>query len=102
MSLVDGAKTSLHCHHCGREVGETTHSRTAYRVDYYALHTGDVEPATISRRDDPTTLVTVLRLVRAIEVLTCADCYRQPGVRRERELLFRPEVAPESEQGASS
>jgi len=92
MSGVDGSKTHLRCHHCGREVNETRHTRTAYRVDYYTLHTGAVEPMTMARSDDPTDVVTVMRLLRAVEIFTCVDCYRQPAVRRERELLFRPEL----------
>lgn len=91
--------SALHCHHCGRALSETVHTRSSYRVGFYGLHTGDVEPVSIPRRDDPTEVVTVLRLVRAHEIWTCADCYRQPNVRREREILFRPEVtsAPERE-----
>ena len=92
MSGADGTKTHLRCHHCGREVAETTHTRSAYRVDYYALHTGDVEATTIARSDDPGDVVTVMRLIRAVEIFTCVDCYRQPRVRRERELLFRSEL----------
>lgn len=100
MSTPQGAKNPLRCHYCGREVSETMHTRSSYRVDYYGLHTGDVEPATISRRDDPTEVVTVLRLIRPAEVWTCADCYRQPHVRRNREVLFRPElIAPTAQEG---
>jgi len=76
------------------------HTRSTYRVDYYALHTGDVEPTTMARSDDPADLVTVMRLVRAIEIFTCADCYRQPSVRRERELLFRTELQAPDEEAA--
>jgi hypothetical protein len=99
MSGVDGTKTHLRCHHCGREVAETMHTRSTYQVDYYALHTGDVEPTTMAHSDDPADLVTVMRLVRAVEVFTCVDCYQRPSVRRERELLFRTEVpaAPDEE-----
>jgi hypothetical protein len=97
MSGVDGTKTPHRCYHCGREVAETTHTRSAYRVDYYALHTGDVEPTTMARSDDPSDVVTVMRLVHAIEIFTCVDCYRQPQVRRERELLFRSELRAASD-----
>ena len=100
MSAVDDTKTHLRCHHCGREVTETMHTRSTYRVDYYALHTGDVEPTTMTRSDDPADVVTVMRLVRAVEIFTCVDCYRQPNVRRERELLFRAELqAARAEEG---
>jgi hypothetical protein len=102
MPAAEGSKSILHCHHCGREVGETTHTRSSYRVDYYSLHTGDVEPTTLSRHDDPAESVTVLRLVRPTDVFSCVDCYRKPNVRSERELLFRPEmVAPPGQEAAS-
>lgn len=100
MASVDSTKPAPRCHSCGRDVVETVHTRVAYRVGYYALHTGDVEPTTMARPDDPSEQVTVLRLVRPIEVYTCVDCYRQPSVRSERDLLFRPELA-ESGQVAS-
>ncbi|HXQ20452.1 MAG TPA: hypothetical protein VN812_02175 [Candidatus Acidoferrales bacterium] len=93
MSVADGPKNILHCHHCGREVRETTHTRSAYRVDYYSLHTGDVEATMLSRHDDPAEPVTVLRLVKPNDVFSCVDCYRKPAVRSARELLFRPEAA---------
>jgi len=77
------------------------HTRSTYRVDYYTLHTGDVEPTTMARSDDPSDVVTVMRLVRAFEILTCADCYRRAPVRRERELLFRTELraVPDEDAG---
>ena len=93
MSSVDTGKMVLRCAHCGREVAETVHTRSAYRVDYYALHTGEVEPTTMPGGDDASQLVTVLKLLRANDIFTCADCYRQPAVRQARELLFRPELA---------
>jgi hypothetical protein len=101
MLAADGTRTPLRCHHCGREVAETVHTRSTYRVDYYTLHTGDVEPATMARSDDPTDVVTVMRLLRAIEIFTCVDCYRQPAVRRARELLFRTELQTVSNVGAA-
>lgn len=102
MSSVEGSKGVLHCTHCGREVGETMHTRASYRVDYYSLHTGDVEPATVARRDDPTESMTVLRLIRPVDVFTCAECYRKPSIRDERELTFRPELASAPAQEARS
>jgi hypothetical protein len=92
MSSVSVAKRILNCTHCGREVAETRHTRSSYRVDYYALHTGEVEPTTQARSDDPTALVSFLKLLRPTEVVTCVDCYRQPHVRARREVLFRPEL----------
>lgn len=80
------------CHRCGREVGETRHTRTSYRVGYYALHGGRVEAVTLVRPGDEGT-VTILRLVEPADWYTCVDCYRLPGVAVEREVLFRPEIA---------
>lgn len=97
MSSFAVGKSPLRCHHCGREVAETVHTRSSYRVDYYVLHTGDVEPMTLVRSDDVAPLVTFLKLLRPSEVVTCVDCYRQPQVREERELLFRPELAAPQE-----
>jgi hypothetical protein len=101
MSVADDARTHLRCYHCGREVAQTMHTRSSYRPDYYSLHTGEVEPATMARSDDPADVMTVMRLIRAIEIFTCVDCYRRPAVRRERELLFRPELATTSDEEAA-
>ncbi len=93
MSSTAIIRGTLRCSHCGRELAETMHTRASYRVDYYALHTGDVEPMTMVPTDDSAPLVTFFKLLRPNDVLTCVDCYRQPQVRKERELLFRPELA---------
>ena len=89
---VVASKPGSRCHHCGREVTETVHTRLSYRVDYYALHTGEVEPMLLPRSDDAARAISALKLLRATEIVTCADCYRQPRVRRERDALFRPEL----------
>src|SRR5512139_2814646 len=82
MSTVEGSKLALRCTHCGREVAETVHTRSSYQVDYYLLHTGEVQPTTVARPDDPAGSITVLKLLRVNTVITCADCYRPaPGAR---------------------
>jgi len=91
-------KPVLRCAHCGREVFGTTHTRTTYHVDYYSLHTGDVEPVTIQRPEDAVPLITVLKLVRPTEVFTCVDCYRQTPIREQRDVLFRPELMTEPDE----
>src|SRR5436309_11627683 len=101
MGATVHSKTALRCSHCGREVTETVHTRSSYRVDYYALHTGEVEPVTMARGDETMPLVTVLKLLRPSEVVTCADCYRRADVRAERESLFRPEVVTPAPQEAA-
>jgi hypothetical protein len=100
MSEVSGRPTGLHCHHCGREVAETTHTRSSHRVDYYALHTGDVEPTTIRRGD--VTVVTAFKLLTRHDVVTCVNCYRQPRIREEREALFRPELSRVVDEGVAT
>jgi len=99
MPSADVGKVPLRCTHCGREVRETVHTRSSYRVDYYALHTGEVEPVLVARREEADVATTVCRILRPYEVFTCVDCYAQPWVREEREHLFRPELgagAPEA------
>jgi hypothetical protein len=82
----------LRCNHCGRSVKETSHTRSSYQVDYYSLHTGDVEPLVV-RVDEDEPPVTFQRLVNSVEVVTCVNCYRDPVVQQERERRFRPELA---------
>lgn len=86
--------SSLRCEHCGRVVRETRHTRTTYRVDYYRMHTGDTEAATISRSDRDE-VIPYRKLIRLLDIITCADCYGRPAVRQERERLFRPERVPD-------
>lgn len=85
--------SSLRCEHCGRLVHETRHTRTTYRVDYYAMHTGETDAATISRSDKDE-VIHYLKLIRPVDLVSCVDCYGQPAVRQEREQLFRPERTP--------
>ena len=102
MSHAHGHHGVRRCHHCGGEVAETVHTRTIYRVGYYSLHTGDVEPVELIREDDPSTVITVLRLIRPYDVFTCVRCYSDPAVRGERERLFRPELAAAAPTGNAS
>ena len=102
MSGTDPGKVVPRCHHCGREVSETTHTRSSYQVGYYFLHTGEVEPITVQRTEDPATAISALKLMRAITVFTCADCYRRPEVQRQREALFRPELAADDSTDLAS
>jgi len=86
-AVPPGRERLLRCTHCGRLVAETRHTRETWRVDYYLLHTGDVEPTAVAR-DGETEVVTYLKLVRAVDIVTCVDCYRDPAVREEREERF--------------
>lgn len=77
------------CDHCGRPVRETRHTPTSYRVDYYSMHTGQVEPSSLATEGEDR--VVFLKLLDPVEIITCADCYQRPAVRRERDERFRPE-----------
>jgi hypothetical protein len=91
------ATTTPHrCHHCAREVEETKHTRTSYRVGGYEIHGGDVEEVTKPRSEDDPELVTILRVIEPHDACTCAACYHLPAVAAERELLFRPELRESS------
>lgn len=82
----------MRCHHCGRGVADTVHTRSSYRVDYYVLYGGEVEPMTLPHSDAGAPPIIALKLLRPNEIVTCVNCYQQPGVREEREALFRPEL----------
>jgi len=79
----------LRCDHCGRAVNETLHTAAGYRVDYYPLHTGDVEPASLTT--DGGAQISFLKLLVPLEIVTCANCYELASVQRERDERFRPE-----------
>lgn len=97
--MSHAAHPSRRCHHCAREVGETRHTRTSYRVGFYELHGGEVEEVTKRRSEDDPEPVTVLRLIVPQHAYTCVDCYHLPEVAAERELLFRPETAGSEDGG---
>lgn len=88
----------LRCDHCGRPVRGTQHTRTDYRVDYYALHGGRGEVCALvgdfAHHD-----TTFIRLLDHYEVISCAECYPLPAVQAERERLFRPEAYAGDEGG---
>ena len=69
--------------------------RDSWCVDYYLLHTGEVEPTTL-RGEIWGGAVSFLKLIDPVDVITCVDCYRSPEVRDERERRFRPELYTEA------
>jgi hypothetical protein len=71
----------LRCTRCGAAVEGTRHTRTGYTVGHYVLHTGPTGEASVRRRDDEAP-ITYRRLLEAIEVVSCPDCFRRPEVRR--------------------
>jgi hypothetical protein len=86
-----------HCSHCGRPVRGTIHTRSRYWVDYYELHGGQVEPATLRHGEDGPVQV-YQRLMAPELVITCADCYRNASVQEQREERFRPEACQPMEE----
>src|SRR5262245_33018257 len=82
----------LRCTRCGRAVDGTRHTRTAYTVGYYVLHTGPTEEATIRQGIDEAP-ITYRRLVHATDVVSCPTCFSDPAVRRRWET-FGDEEGP--------
>jgi len=78
----------MYCYHCGREVRETTHTQKRYKIDYYLQHTGKTEWAffTSLKEDAPT--LRYLKLTRPTNIITCVQCYTQPGIRRSLDEDF--------------
>lgn len=70
-----------HCHACGREVGETIHTRHGVTVQAFALHTGPTEPAVLRRHDDDCADLVYRRLLAPVLIVTCVDCYADPAIR---------------------
>jgi hypothetical protein len=50
-------------------------------VGFYLLHTGPTGEASVRRRDDEAP-ITYRRLLEPIEVVSCAECFTRPDVRR--------------------
>ena len=101
MSLVDAqarAPAGRRCDHCGRPVRGTQHTRTTYRVDYYALHSGSGEVCTLIG-DYLHPDHTYVRLLDHYDVISCAECYPLPAVQDEHERRFRPERVAAEEAG---
>lgn len=88
---MPASNTPRRCHHCGREVDETKHTRFSYRVDYYEVHGGAVEAVAMRRSEDDPEATTVFRLIAPTEAYTCVGCYRLKEALDERALLYRPE-----------
>ncbi len=81
---------SLRCDHCGRAVCGTRHTRTSYEVDYFRLHSGRGERCWVTGDDGRS--VAHIRLLDQFELITCAQCYRQPAVQAVRERRFHDDV----------
>jgi len=79
------------CSHCGREVKPTRHSASSeggYRVDYYALLTGDCEPITIKNPRDESVDLSFFQLKNPRWVISCADCLSRPEIQKQIADLF--------------
>jgi len=94
---MPASNTQRRCHHCAREVEETKHTRSSYRVDYYEVHGGEVESVAMRKYEDDPEVVTVFRLIAPSEAYTCVGCYRLKEALDERALLYRPETADDGD-----
>ncbi len=74
---------TLSCNYCGRAVRETIHRRSGYSVGYYLMRTGTTAEVSLRGDDEEDEVVTFLRLVSLEEVVSCADCYAKPAVKRD-------------------
>lgn len=97
VSDVPEQRLAPRCDHCGRAVQETCHTATSYLVDYYSLHTGEVEESSLTTESGAR--VSFFKLLAPVEIITCATCYESAAVRREREQRFRPERSAAREGG---
>lgn len=88
--LPRAAELPLRCDHCGRAVRETQHTRTSYAVDYYSVHSGHGEVCSFVGEDGQRGS-TYVKLLDRFDVITCAQCYGQAAVQRERDCRFHPE-----------
>jgi hypothetical protein len=91
------AEPPLRCDHCGRQVRETEHTRTTYRVDYYTVHSGNGEVCSFAA-DEGQRGATYVKLIDRFDVVTCVECYGQASVQYERERRFHPERDAVAEQ----
>lgn len=76
---------TLSCNYCGRAVRETIHRRSGYSVGYYLMRTGPTAEVSLRGNDEEDEVVTFLKLVSFEEVVSCADCYAKPGVKKDFE-----------------
>ena len=72
----------MQCFHCGREVRETTHTQKGYRVDYYLLHTGRTEWAFYKNPKEDMPSLRYLKLSQPLNIISCADCYANPAIKK--------------------
>ena len=72
----------MQCFHCGREVKETTHTPKGYKVDYYLLHTGRTERTFLKDPKDDISPLHFLKLIEPVNIVSCADCYADPRIKK--------------------
>lgn len=78
------------CHACGREVGETIHTRHGVLVQGFALHTGPTEAAVLRRHGDDDEAIAYRRLLASVLLVTCVDCYAEPSTRAQHHSWVYP------------
>jgi hypothetical protein len=59
-----------------------------FRVDYYALLTGDCEPITIKNPRDESVDLSFFQLKNPRRVISCADCLSRPEIQKQIADLF--------------
>ncbi len=79
------------CTHCGREVNPTIHSKNyseGFKVDYYSLVTGDIQPKIISNPSDESEKIEYFKLENLRTITTCIDCFKRSDIQAELEEAF--------------
>lgn len=81
----------MDCSHCGQEVIPTSHRREGtplFRVGYYRLLTGALEPMSMQNPRDPAETIEFFKLLEPRWVITCPDCLKKKEIQDELEFLF--------------
>jgi hypothetical protein len=83
---------NLKCQFCGREVKPTVHSKKlpqGYKVDYYLVWTGELEPVIINNPKDEREMSQFYKVEKLHAVVACTDCYQKQEVQDEMESQFK-------------
>jgi len=72
----------MQCSHCGREVFGTVHTQKTFKVDFYLLHTGETQWEFLVTRKPDAPPLRYRKLIRAVDVFTCVQCYARPEIRQ--------------------
>ncbi|OGP95586.1 MAG: hypothetical protein A2W10_03505 [Deltaproteobacteria bacterium RBG_16_55_12] len=64
------------------------HTQKGYRVDYYLLHTGRTEWASLNDPKDDAPPLRYLRLSNPVDIISCIECYADPQIKKRLEEDF--------------